>query len=382
MIDNKTKIISVAESTNNPKNASQTDGDEIVQHMAVEGQLRTHTSNLQGFVNRKLATGHEEEETTLNHDSDEQNQKKVFHFMRYVLYLLVIAAIVIGIIFAKKYINMNNTPQEHDVETVAEKYETFTVNGCSFNMVSVKGGTFLMGSNTHDGDEDQDELPNQLVTLSDFAIGETEVTQGLWKAVMGSLPIILEGDNHPMKNVSWDDCIQFINKLNKLTGRHFHLPSEAQWEYAAKGGNKSQNYKYAGSNNIDEVAWYGNGDPAVNYGGNANGKTHEVKKKSPNLLGLYDMSGNVWETCWDWWSDIISISTTPAGSAFQISTTYKACGGGSWNDGWYNNDLASTHHYAEISTHSSSTSAQYLNGGGAGNIQGANLGFRVVRSAQ
>lgn len=329
MIDNKTKIISVAESTNNPKDASQTDGDEIVQHMAVEGQLRTHTSNLQGFVNRKLATGDEEEETTLNHDSDEQNQKKVFHFMRYVLYLLVIAAIVIGIIFAKKYINMNNTPQEHDVETVAEKYETFTVNGCSFNMVSVKGGTFLMGSNTHDGDEDQDELPNQLVTLSDFAIGETEVTQGLWKAVMGSLPIIPEGDNHPMKNVSWDDCIQFINKLNKLTGRHFHLPSEAQWEYAAKGGNKSQNYKYAGSNNIDEVAWYASnswdkGKDSPDFG------NHAVGQLKPNELGLYDMSGNVWEWCQDVFTRYDGkpktnpVATSDAG-AFRINR------GGSWD---------------------------------------------------
>ena len=277
-------------------------------------------------------------------------------------------------------------------------------------------------------------IDGRIVEVMDTYVCNHEVTQQEFQNIMGANPSYFNGTagyepdtgeiqvNRPVEKVSFYKMIAYCNKrsLNEgltpcysvsgvtdwssltyitipdtydpdwstatcdWTANGYRLPTEAEWEYAARGGNglTGTQYTYAGSNNIDEVAWYGNGDPAVNYGGNANGKTHEVKKKSPNLLGLYDMSGNVWETCWDWWSDIISISTTPAGSAFQISTTYKACGGGSWNDGWYNNDLASTHHYAEISTHSSSTSAQYLNGGGAGNIQGANLGFRVVRSAQ
>ncbi len=118
---------------------------------------------------------------------------------------------------------------------------TVTVNGVSFKMIKVKGGTFTMGATEEQGsDTYSDELPTHRVTLSDYYIGQTEVTQTLWKAVMGKNPSELKGSNRPVENVSWDDCQTFIRKLNRLTGRKFRLPTEAEWEYAARGGNKSR----------------------------------------------------------------------------------------------------------------------------------------------
>ena len=176
---------------------------------------------------------------------------------------------------------------------------TFTVNGVSFQMVYVQGGTFRMGSN--DLGADDDEQPVHSVTLSDYYIGETEVTQQLWHAVMGSNPSYFTGDSQrPVEMVSWDDCQTFISRLNDLTRKDFRLPTEAEWEYAARGGNKSRGYKYSGSNTLSDVAWSYN---------NASGTTHPVKQKRSNELGLYDMSGNVWEWCQDWYdSDYYSQS--------------------------------------------------------------------------
>lgn len=166
--------------------------------------------------------------------------------------------------------------------------KTFTVNGVSFNMVLVNGGTYKMGATTEQGsDAWDDEKPTHTVTLSDFSIGQTEVTQALWQAVMGDNPAWELGDlQRPVERVSWDDCQMFIKKLNELTGQHFRLPTEAEWEFAARGGNACRGYKYAGSNDCSLVAWYG-----------SSGSTHPVATKAPNELGLYDMSGNVWEWC-------------------------------------------------------------------------------------
>ena len=198
--------------------------------------------------------------------------------------------------------------------------QTFTVNGVSFTMVGVEGGTFTMGATSEQGSDPwDDEYPTHSVTLSSFSIGETEVTQELWKAVMGSNPSYFSGTNLPVEYVSWNDCQTFITKLNQLTGKNFRLPTEAEWEYAARGGNKSKGYKYAGSNTLSDVAWYTD---------NSSSKTHPVKQKQANELGLYDMSGNVWEWCQDWYGSYSSSSqTNPTGPA---AGSYRVGRGGGW----------------------------------------------------
>ena len=195
-----------------------------------------------------------------------------------------------------------------------------TVNGVTFNMIKVEGGTFTMGATSEQrSDAYSDEKPVHQVTLSSYYIGETEVTQALWQAVMGNNPSSFKGENRPVEEVSWDDCKTFISKLNSLTGKHFRLPSEAEWEYAARGGNKSQGYKYSGSNTLGNVAWYTD---------NSGNETHPVNTKSPNELGIYDMSGNVWEWCQDWEGAYSSSSqTNPTGAS---SGSHRVLRGGGW----------------------------------------------------
>lgn len=199
----------------------------------------------------------------------------------------------------------------------------FTVNGVSFDMARVEGGTFRMGATSEQEDEAySNEMPVHSVTLNSYYIGKTEVTQVLWEAVMGSNPSRFNGDYLPVENVSWDDCQEFIRKLNSMTGQNFRLPTEAEWEFACRGGNNSRGYKYSGSNNLGSVAW---------YDGNSGGKTHPVATKSPNELGIYDMSGNVWEWCADWYGDYSSgAQTNPTGPYGGSSRVYR--GGSRFND--------------------------------------------------
>ena len=191
------------------------------------------------------------------------------------------------------------------------------------NMVRVEGGTFTMGATSEQGsDFFSDEKPTHQVTLSTYYIGKYEVTQAEWKAVMGTNPSEFKGDSLPVENVSWDNCQEFIRKLNELTGKQFRLPTEAEWEYAARGGNLTQGYKYAGGDEVDTVAW---------YEGNSNNTTHPVGLKRPNELGLYDMSGNVIEWCQDWFGHYSSASqTNPQGPVTGDSRVFR---GGGWRHG-------------------------------------------------
>ena len=199
---------------------------------------------------------------------------------------------------------------------------TFTVGGVQFKMIAVEGGMFTMGSTSEQGSDAWDgEKPAHSVTLSSYSIGETEVTQALWQAVMGNNPSYFSGSNRPVEEVSWNYCQDFISRLNTMTGENFRLPTEAEWEFAARGGNKSRGYKYAGSNTIDNVAWYWD---------NSNFETHNVATRQANELGLYDMSGNVWEWCNDWYGNYSSSAqTNPTGPA---SGHYRVIRGGSWDD--------------------------------------------------
>ena len=196
----------------------------------------------------------------------------------------------------------------------------FSIGNVRFEMVRVEGGTFTMGATAEQGsDADDDEKPTHQVTLSSYSIGKTEVTQALWQAVMGSNPSNFKGSNLPVEEVSWEDCQTFIRKLNALTGKNFRLPTEAEWEFAARGGNNSRGYKYSGSNTLSNVAWYDD---------NSSDKTHPVATKAPNELGIYDMSGNVWEWCSDWYDDYSSFSQyNPTG---PNSGSDRVLRGGSW----------------------------------------------------
>lgn len=207
---------------------------------------------------------------------------------------------------------------QDDADDNAEVKE-YTVGGVTFKMIRVEAGTFQMG-----GTEYSDEKPVHSVAISkDYYIGETEVTQELWKAVMGSNPSNFTTSTQlPVERVSWNDCQTFITKLNSLTGATFRLPTEAEWEFAARGGNKSQGYTYSGSNTVGDVAWYTD---------NSSSKTHVVKTKSPNELGIYDMSGNVWEWCQDWYDSSYyssSPKTDPTGPTSGSNRVYR---GGGWS---------------------------------------------------
>lgn len=221
----------------------------------------------------------------------------------WIIAACVAVAAVVGIVCAKFLSVGEDMEQKTEQKTESAPQlgsQTFTVNGVKFTMVPVEGGTFTMGATSEQGsDALEGEYPAHQVTLSDYYIGQTEVTQALWKAVMGSNPSDSKGDNLPVEQVSWDDCQVFIQKLNQLTGKQFRLPTESEWEYAARGGRKSRGYKYAGGNDIGLVAW---------HTGNSGNETHTVATKQANELGVYDMSGNVEEWCSDWYDGYQSSS--------------------------------------------------------------------------
>lgn len=213
------------------------------------------------------------------------------------------------------------TITENSVKRHKREKGMIEVNGVKFRMIPVEGGTFTMGEGQQ----------GHKVTLSSYKISETPVTQALWQAVMGNNPSRYKGDDRPVEQVSWDDCQSFIVKLRELTGKHFRLPTEAEWEFAARGGNRSEWTAFSGSDNLDNVAWC-----AMNSNGAEEG-THDVKTKKPNELRIYDMSGNVWEWCFDRFGELSTVpETNPIGPATGDG---RVCRGGGWNSNELNCEL-------------------------------------------
>jgi formylglycine-generating enzyme required for sulfatase activity len=223
--------------------------------------------------------------------------------------------------YIKLYFAQKRRNKSWDNELLELKYalpEMFLLGDIATNMVKVKGGSFMMGCTSEQKDCHNDENVHQ-VTLSSYKMAKYEVTQAQWEAVMGKNPSYHKNcSTCPVEEVSWDDIQDFLKELNKKTGKKYRLPTEAEWEYAARGG-KNREYQYSGSGDIDKVAWYGE---------NSGSKIHKVGQKEPNKLGLYDMSGNVYEWCSDWYGDYTSSSATnPKGAS---SGSYRVNRGGSY----------------------------------------------------
>lgn len=211
--------------------------------------------------------------------------------------------------------------------------KTFIVNGFAFDMVYVEGGTFVMGcSGNNENICDDDEMPAHNVTVNSFYIGRFEVSQDLWKAVMGYNPSHFKGNKHPVECVSWYECETFVNRLSELTGYEFRIPTEAEWEFAARGGNNSKHYFYSGSNTASDVSWFAS--DKLDLKETIKKGTHNIGQKAPNELGVYDMSGNVYEWCYDWFGlYYVQHENNPTGPK---NGTYRVGRGGSWiNPGDY-----------------------------------------------
>ncbi len=198
---------------------------------------------------------------------------------------LIVAAIIILIVLIVVIVSVSSGSKAKDDYNCL-----FSIGNASFTMRKVEGGSFIMGASEYDYESKAWEKPAHRVTLDSYYVGETEVTQKLWKQVMGYNPSRFVCDDYPVDNVSWDECVEFCQKLSQITGRHFRLLTEAEWEFAARGGNLSKGYKFSGSNFIEDVAWSLEMSDSI---------SHPVRQKQPNELGLYDMTGNAWEMCSD-----------------------------------------------------------------------------------
>jgi len=259
---------------------------------AMAGRKKDRLKSAQAFVNAlsksnkaKTKTNVKDQDTTVIVVPEKHGFKKRKMWIGIVIMAVAVAVIWSGFeLISGNYITMNGRIYKQLPQ------KTITVNGVSFDMIWVEAGTFTMGDTVCINSK-----PAHKVTLTkNYYIGKTEVTQALWEAVMGENPSEDKGASKPVSDISWNGCGLFLSKLNTLTGLSFRLPTEAEWEYAARGGNRSWGYLYSGSDDIDEVAW---------YNGNSNETVHVVATKKPNELGIYDMSGNVCEYCSDWYDE-------------------------------------------------------------------------------
>lgn len=335
--DVQTFIDGLKGTPSNPSMFSEPNSDDeatvlVVDRHQQEAEARAKAEAEEREAREETVRKRKEEKELRRKEQEERERQKQDRKSNKILLWSILGIIAIGAVIVWNTSEPGNTggavpatvsiiEEERDsIGKISTVPSTFTVDGVSFDMMPVAGGTFCMGATkSMDSDANDDESPLHDVTLSDYYIGKTEVTQALWRTVMGTYPSEFRGDNLPVESVSWNDCQEFIRKLNAKTGKDFRLPTEAEWEYAARGGNRSRGYKYSGSDNIDAIAW---------YDGSSNSKTHPVATKQANELGIYDMSGNVWEWCSDWYGPYGSnAQTNPKGAASGLSRVYR---GGCW----------------------------------------------------
>lgn len=266
-------------------------------------------------VSEPKGVSKEEEVTVMGAAPVQKDEKSKPSINKWIPLAIIGGILCLGIIIFSVMMGNGNQIVKPSSEAIIQRL----IN----NMVYVEGGTFTMGATSEqENDADDNGKPTHRVTLSSFSIGKYEVTQEEWQAVMGDNPSRRKGAKRPVERVSWNNCQEFIRKLNAMTGKRFRLPTEAEWEYAARGGNRSIGYNYSGSDNLDRVAWYDS---------NSGNTSHDVGQKSPNEIGLYDMSGNVMELCQDWYGSYdINSQTNPSGPS---SGDGRVCRGGSWFSG-------------------------------------------------
>lgn len=263
--------------------------------------------------------------------SNEDNESKIVNKREYKVAIITVVAIfiILGVcwfLYSNGGINNNSEAKTQQTIYSDSNIRIPVKNGVCIDMVRVEAGTFMMGATPEMKNPGANEKPVHQVTLTnDYYIGKYEVTQALWKVVMENNPSNLKGDDLPVEGISWDDSQEFINKLNNITDKKFRLPTEAEWEYAARGGNKSRGYQYSGSNNLSDVAWYTD---------NSGIEIHPVGSKQANELGIYDMSGNVLEWCQDRYGSYSSSSLINLiGSMINSYRVYRGFKHSSWRNG-------------------------------------------------